>query len=536
MNKFETSTEKNLKPWEYGYRGLTRYTSYDIRDKDKNVSNQINLMLDKSLNMFEWHGLPDTVPERELERMLQTSGYVGWVENDGDIYAVWGGLGGQHDAYYRPTIMTVANPGIKTGGHTYSKTLTIGDDVVLMRNDDNLVGLLPIYQKYATLMNEAELTLYINLINKRSTNIITASDDNTASSAKKYLEQLEEGNVGYIQTSKLYDSLQTSPFFSQSNANNTTELTELLQYLEAKMLNEIGLNANWNMKRERLTAGEVEMNSETLYPMVDNMLYNRRLAVEEINEKYGTNVTVEFNSSWDYRLGDLEDTGETPMEYIEEMEEHAMGGKEDEADNRVSVDEERRDHEGTAEVDSEELQEGGYEPSGEAREVQSNDEGAESEPDGEGSDSRLTVDEIESDLEESEDVEEEDTAKDTQDDTEAQEEPVEDAEEVLEVETVVEVALPLEEEENEGQDTDNTHEDARGTDEHVEGGNVGLVQERPSEDERGEEGALQTESDSEPTETILDVDTEPLEEPEEELEEKPKPMLITRILNRLTKE
>src|SRR5699024_3616728 len=36
--------------------------------------------------------------------------------------------------------------------------------------------------------------------------------------------------------------------------------------------------------------------------LVDNMLENRQKSVEKINEKYGTEITVEFNSSWDYRI------------------------------------------------------------------------------------------------------------------------------------------------------------------------------------------------------------------------------------------
>src|SRR5699024_3264973 len=90
------------------------------------------------------------------------------------------------------------------------------------------------------------------------------------------------------------------------------------QYLKGSMYNEIGLNANFNMKRERLNTSEIEMNSEALYPIVDNMLYNRRLTIDAINDKFGTNIEVEFNSSWDYGLGNSEDTGETPLEFIDE--------------------------------------------------------------------------------------------------------------------------------------------------------------------------------------------------------------------------
>ena len=303
--------KQGYEKYDYGiYRGISR--GYDIKDKQANVTTQINYMLNKSLNMFEWHGLPDSIPERELERILQTSGYSGFAEVNGELYALWGGLGGVQDAYYRPTLMTVANPALNL-----SKEYTLGEDMVLMRNDDTMQGITPIYAKYGTLMNENELTLYISLINKRAETIISVSDDNTAESAKQYLKNLEEGNLGYITESKLFDSLTVNSAKNNSS-NNLNELIELQQYLKANLYNEIGLNANYNMKRERLNTSEVEMNSEALYPLVDNMLYNRRLAVEEINEKFGTNISVEFNSSWDYRLGDKERTGETPLDFIED--------------------------------------------------------------------------------------------------------------------------------------------------------------------------------------------------------------------------
>ena len=56
------------------------------------------------------------------------------------------------------------------------------------------------------------------------------------------------------------------------------------------------------MKRERLTANEVEANTDNLYPLVDDMLKCRRLALAKINEMFGLNIEVQFNSSWDYRL------------------------------------------------------------------------------------------------------------------------------------------------------------------------------------------------------------------------------------------
>ena len=269
---------------------------WDRTEKDVNVRNQVLYMIDRSLLMFKYHGLPETIPAIELERILQTNGFAGITEVNGDLYALYGGLGGMYDAYGRPTIMTVANPWLR-----FNATLEIGKDVVLMRNDTMMMGLVPIYSKYITIMNENEITMVLASISKRVNNLISVADDNTAESARVYLKKLEEGDLGYIFESKLFDSLKTSPMGSGGHVN-LTELIELQQYLKASMYNEIGLNANYNMKRERLNTSEVEMNTDNLYPLVDNMLEHRRLALEEVNKKYGLNITVEFNSSWDYRV------------------------------------------------------------------------------------------------------------------------------------------------------------------------------------------------------------------------------------------
>ena len=68
------------------------------------------------------------------------------------------------------------------------------------------------------------------------------------------------------------------------------------------MYKEIGLYSNDNMKKERLVKSEVENGLNSIYPLVDNMLNSRIEAIKKVNEKYNTNISVEFTSSWEYRL------------------------------------------------------------------------------------------------------------------------------------------------------------------------------------------------------------------------------------------
>ena len=301
--------------YDWGIYNGIHGVPWDRKEKDRNTRNQVMYMLDRSLLMFEYHGLPDSIPAIELERLLQSNGFAGVTEVQGELYAFYGGLGGEQDVYGRPTTMVISNPALN-----YNETLTIDEDVILMRNDSMMLGLIPTFAKYCSLLNENEITMALASISQRVNNLISVADDNTASSADKYLKQLEDGKLGYIFESKLFDSLQTNPM--NSAGGSISDLIELQQYLKASMYNEIGLNANYNMKRERLNSAEVEMNSDNLYPLVDNMLEHRRIALEQINEKYGTEISVEFNSSWDYRINQGEDIDD---EYLEQADNQGNG-------------------------------------------------------------------------------------------------------------------------------------------------------------------------------------------------------------------
>lgn len=301
--------------YDWGIYNGIHGVPWDRKEKDRNTRNQVMYMLDRSLLMFEYHGLPDSIPAIELERLLQSNGFAGVTEVQGELYAFYGGLGGEQDVYGRPTTMVISNPALN-----YNETLTIDEDVILMRNDSMMLGLIPTFAKYCSLLNENEITMALASISQRVNNLISVADDNTASSADKYLKQLEDGKLGYIFESKLFDSLQTNPM--NSAGGSISDLIELQQYLKASMYNEIGLNANYNMKRERLNSAEVEMNSDNLYPLVDNMLEHRRIALEQINEKYGTEISVEFNSSWDYRINQGEDIDD---EYLEQADNEGNG-------------------------------------------------------------------------------------------------------------------------------------------------------------------------------------------------------------------
>ena len=280
---------------KYNY-GLGYTFNYNYKDKSRNVDNLIKYMLNRSNIMFQYHNLPDSIPSREIELLLQTNGFGVFIEVEGKYYIVNGGLGGEPDVYNMPTEAVISIPALKL-----NKTYKINEDCIVIPNDSMYLGLIPMYAKYCTLMNENEMTMLLATVNKRIQHLLSANDDNTIESAKKFLEKVFDGEIGVIGESKLFESLKVNTTSSTSQVS-MKDLFEYEQYLKASMYNEIGLSANFNMKRERLSSSEVEANTDNLYPLVDDMLNSRRKGLEKVNEMFGLDIQVEFNSSWDYRL------------------------------------------------------------------------------------------------------------------------------------------------------------------------------------------------------------------------------------------
>lgn len=271
------------------FRGVTDFT-----DKESAVGMHVFYMLCRTQSMFEYSGLPDTIPARMLELYLQLNGNCCISEHEGNLYAFVGGLGGEPDVYYMPTVYTIANPALQ-----YSANLKIGKDCIVIPNDSLYIGLAPMFNRYASQMAENELSINIAIINSRIIDLIAADDDNTAASAKKFLADIKDGKLGVITDAEFADGLKALPYGTSGSAHQLTDLIETEQYLKAGWYNEIGLNANYNMKREALSTAESQLNDDALLPLIDDMLRCREIALEKVNDLYGTDISVKLASSWE---------------------------------------------------------------------------------------------------------------------------------------------------------------------------------------------------------------------------------------------
>lgn len=264
-----------------------------VFDKECNVSLLIVQTLNRLQSLFRYENLPSTLPAKYLEMYLQMNGNCCIADVDGSLYALVGSLAAEPDAYYLPTKYVVANPYLNL-----SKTYTRDVDCIVMMNDPFMLGLLPIIHKYAAQMAETELSMNMSVINARIMSLITATTDQDLQAANKFIKDIIVGKLSAVASDAFFEGIKVQPYANAAQSNALTDLIEMEQYLRAGLFNDLGLNANYNMKRESINSNESQLNDDMLSPFIDVMLKTRQEGIKAVNDIFGTDIKVDFASAW----------------------------------------------------------------------------------------------------------------------------------------------------------------------------------------------------------------------------------------------
>lgn len=321
----------------------------NILDKDYGRFQYVMYMLDRTIKMFRYSGLPDTIPDYMLEYMLQTYGSVAVLESNGELYAFRAEFGGPPDPYYRPTQAVVANPALGLSGMfrivndfpPFDRTAwNKYPPCVRFLNDTQFIGLMPLFSRYASQMVENDISIRSAQINLRQQTVIVASTGPEIQSAQQYITDLEAGKLSAIGTRPFMEGVSVTNA-ATGQANIISQLLELQQYLKASWFNEIGLNSNFNMKSQYVSEEELNSTADMMLPLVDNMLMCREQAIEAINKEFGTSISVEKDSAWEIKQiqSDMSVSPDEPGSVDQtESEEIAQNGNQEEGDNDASSD------------------------------------------------------------------------------------------------------------------------------------------------------------------------------------------------------
>lgn len=246
--------------------------------------------------VFNWRGLPPSLPSWEIERRLFRQGFAvvfkhpkfGLVTSDGALYGVNIYNHAENFNYSQPRLGS-GNGRLGVSGVCVYNT-SIDSDITNGGGGSVMGDLL---EWYARMLTDIDISITLLTIKARNTDGIIANNDLAKRALDAYFDRLEAGEIKVpFAPANMFDNVSD---LVQRQSTGGASLSDLLQSKSQIMRDfyaTFGVQSIQH-KNERLITDEITNDTDYLTANVEDMLTARRNAVEQINLKFGTNIIVE---------------------------------------------------------------------------------------------------------------------------------------------------------------------------------------------------------------------------------------------------
>lgn len=263
-------------------------------------------------NMYVWDGLPKEIDRRFLELTLYEKSLAIFFFDSEEIrvradsnspmmmfngdtnkyFAVQGAPSGEINMYHNPTYFYAYGPG------GFSRRLSI-DECVPIWGNFLREPILNSIEIYAQRLADIDRIMEVNL-NAQRTPIVMVAPEEMRLTIQTFYDQMSDNQPVIYVPQTTWATLGKDTV--QAVETNAPYIVDKLLIDKAKIWGEImtflGIDNANQEKRERLVANEVEANNGQVEISRLRGLDARRYACEQINERYGLNVSVNFNYDW----------------------------------------------------------------------------------------------------------------------------------------------------------------------------------------------------------------------------------------------
>ena len=249
-----------------------------------------------------------------FRRCVILQGYCLLTEYNGIVYPVETSTGTSFNPLYLPTQINAVNPylpeidGTKTVNTDTAKSamiyLTESDKYLQIGYGSTLYMLM---RRTSWLLANVIVSINAKLLNTRVERVAVAPEDANLNTMELALKKLYSGQPYIIvKDDSLKNNLQIIPT-QTAHANGLQELIESYQYIKSQFLNQIGIDSNFNMKRERLNTAEINTNDEFLKFSWDNVEKTVNSCFDIANGIFNTNykmISPDYSDDSDSTGGD----------------------------------------------------------------------------------------------------------------------------------------------------------------------------------------------------------------------------------------
>lgn len=274
---------------------------YDVADVLYGVNYWFNKLLNIMLQIFEYEGLPSSIPKRELEIPLLLDGYVGVFNNKkyGLVASRIEPYG--QDKYYNPIAYSYAQPELGGGN------IKIGIDGVIIYNSelqhnayefDTDGGAYTFLKRYARMLADIDSTISNYMVDIRDTEYAVAKNDAIKQSLEAYFLNKQAGKRTVITDDLIMSAFESIQRPQRSSADRINDLLLAKDKILEQFWRDLGVRFS-NQKKAQVTEDEVEANTQLLVLSKDDMLEERKAGYDRVNDLFGTSITVKLNKKFD---------------------------------------------------------------------------------------------------------------------------------------------------------------------------------------------------------------------------------------------
>lgn len=276
-------------------------TIYDVADVENGYNYWFNKLLLRCLSIFKYDGLPDSLPQREIELNLILTNHAVIFEKDDELITNPTAIfRNENNVYYNPTMAIYANPKLN------SEVLSIGETCEIIYNNplqDNIFylpcdgSMLTFIQRYARQLADIESTINIYTVNARLTSFPTASNDTVKSSIERLFTKLALGKRAVISDNAIVEQFRNVDINRSNIRDGLNDLLIARDKTLEMFYRDIGIKF-YNPKKAQVTEDEVESNNSLLLISIKDMLEERKKGIERVNTHYGTNISVDIEDEF----------------------------------------------------------------------------------------------------------------------------------------------------------------------------------------------------------------------------------------------
>lgn len=261
-----------------------------------------NRLVELSVSMFEWQGLPETIEPRYLELHLFQNGSVVYFRDE-----VMGDLcldciaNGQFDVYGNPISRRAYS-----SYNQYQKTLNESDSVIIWNNYLRQPSVLDV-KMFAKRLYNLDRIIDVNANAQKTPVLVQGTEKQRLTLVNLYKEF--DGNAPFIFGDKNLD-LNSLRAISTNAPYVADKLYQLKTQIWNEALTYLGISNLNIQKKERMITDEVQRNQGGTIASRYSRLEARREAVDKINRMFGTDISVDYREDFQITNEEVNATGD----------------------------------------------------------------------------------------------------------------------------------------------------------------------------------------------------------------------------------